>query len=200
MYPLRFRIARTVTLSIVFVPMFTHESSAQPFGIAQGTPTSQLTINKEVRSFVYQITPKVSHPDFESYQVLSTPEHGVCKLVALGHTMESDSYGEQVTNVAERITDQISSKYGISRLFNFLKKGSIWKDPNDWSMAVYKNERTYSRYWDKEEKSNLQNGIQAITLRVQALSNDQTYVTLTFEFENASKCISSIRSVNSKVF
>ena len=65
-----------------------------------------------------------------------------------------------------RITEQLAEKYGKSKLFDYLRGGSIWNEPREWAMAVHKNERVYTRYWDKAEHSDLQNGIKSIQLKV----------------------------------
>lgn len=175
-------------LSVSLLTIAGHPGFAQPFGIAEGTPTVQLNVVKETGPFTYLIRPNASHPDFEFYSALSTPESGVCKLLASGFTLANDAYGTQVISLFEILTEQLTLKYGNSRKFDYLRSGSIWNEPRDWAMSIHKNERVYARFWNKEEHSSLQYGLQSIQLKVEALGADQTYVIISYEYNNLDKC------------
>jgi hypothetical protein len=183
--------------SFLFVSLANHIGFAQPFGIAEGTPTDKLMVLKELAPFAYFITPKNSHPDIESYSVISTPEHGVCAVLGYGFTLNNDAYGTRVRDVFKKITGQLSDKYGNSKSYDFLNFGSIWNDPKYWAMSLHKNERHYSRFWDKEEKSTLQNGIESIALSANSLGSDSTYIVIRFEYDNIAKCRAKMESVGS---
>lgn len=170
-------------------------SIAQPFGIAEGTPTANLNVVRERAPYRFEITPALTHPSFERYFALSTPQAGVCRVVGVGVTLRNDAYGDQVRELFKLLTEQLSAKYGNSKLFDILNVGSIWREPNDWSMGLLKQDRNYVRFWDKEEHSTLQNGVRAVTLQAKSVSSDQTYIELIFEFNNINRCLDKVRSI-----
>src|SRR5262245_29880740 len=69
---------------------------AGPLGLEMGQPlgalSKQMPLMKE-REFVYstKTTPR-PHPDFESYNLVLTPEHGLCKIGAISKTFTTSVY------------------------------------------------------------------------------------------------------------
>ena len=172
---------------------------AQPFGIAEGTPTTQLQIEEDRGDYFYIIKPPKTHSNFEAYTALSTPEQGVCRLSGLGFTLENDAYGNRARDLFQFLTDQLSSKYGKSKIFDYLRVGSIWREPQEWAISINKNERSYNRYWDKEEKSTLSSGLRSVTLSTKALDSNRTYIVITYEFDNIDKCMAKRKAVGSGI-
>lgn len=189
------RATQTLVLGLLIFALPNRASFAQPFGIAEGTPTAELNVVREHHTFFYVITPKAPHPDFESYTATSTPEDGVCRLAGIGFTLGNDAYGTQSRSLFEKIADQLSGKYGKSKTFDFLHAGSIWHEPREWAMAVYKNERSFARVWSKKEGSTLQNGIESILLSIYAVASDKTYVSLSFDYDNHAKCDAKMKAI-----
>jgi hypothetical protein len=167
---------------------------AQPFGIPEGTPISNLHILKQIDPHHYVVTPENTHPDFEEYIVIANEEEGVCAVYASGFTLNNDAFGNEARGVFDRISAQLRGKYGPSTHYDFLKVGSIWKEPREWAMSIHKNERYYISFWDKKSHSNLQNGIENITLTARSLNSEKTYISLRFEYHNFKKCDAKIES------
>lgn len=189
---LQYKILAMIVLSFVI----TATASAQAFGIAGGTPESNLRILERTRGNSVVIEPPVKHPAFETYMALSSQETGVCRVTGLGRTISNDAYGQRVQSEFADISTQLNSRYGKSKKFDYLQSGSIWNEPREWSMAVSKNQRELSRFWDREEHSTLPPGLNAVTLTTKALDSDRTYVTLVYEFTNITRCLAA-RSANS---
>lgn len=81
-------------------------ADAQPFGIVQGSaPSTYKGVLTDTPS-VYWITPPKSHPAFESYMVLSTPNAGICRVVAVGKlsqmTLMAHSCSRNLSHYANR--------------------------------------------------------------------------------------------------
>lgn len=175
-----------------------------PFGLYMGMTKAELAKlgkleNREPGVFVIDPVPQ-SHPDFESYMLLVSERHGLCRIMAIGKTISTNVYGTAITAKFEQIRDAISSKYGKRKNFDFLNAGSIWNEPRDWMMAVLKEERTLASYWNEEIGSNLVDQVAAIGLKVMALSDDSAYLTLSYDFENVDPCVEDIKSRANSVF
>jgi hypothetical protein len=91
-------------VSLLLVPLASQIAASQPFGIAEGTPTTQLKVLKELGPYTYLVTPKTAHPDFDAYSVVSTPEDGVCQVAGGGLTLRNDAYGNQARDAFDKIT------------------------------------------------------------------------------------------------
>jgi hypothetical protein len=80
-----------------------------PFGFDKGMTRSQViqlvgndavdAKNSDADTLVIKTAPK-PHPAFENYMLVFSPKDGLVKLIAIGNTIESDSYGTQVKNEA----------------------------------------------------------------------------------------------------
>jgi hypothetical protein len=55
-------------------------------------------------------------------------------------------------------------------------------------MAVMKDERSKSSFWDRSEGSNLPPDIEAINLKVLSANMNENYVVITYEFKNFEQC------------
>lgn len=183
-------------ISVLFV-FATSVSVASQFGLEQGASLEQLRgliTLKEVTPFVYS-TSKVpnGHVAFDDYRLLVTPKQGLCKIVAWTPSISSSAYGDGIKTKFSTLFDALTSKYGNSKKFDFLRSGSIWDEPRDWMMGLAKGDRTLNAYWDAEEKSALPEDIQSITLQAAAVSSDIGIVSLTYEFKNFGDCSAWIK-------
>lgn len=190
------RTGYTSLTALVIFCFASTASFAQAFGITAGTSMGQLKVVDQHTTYSFIIEPPIKYPAFEEYMVWSTPATGVCRIAALGKTIRDDAYGSRTRNEFANISAQLTSRYGDSKLFDFLVQGSIWHESREWTMAVSKNERTLSRFWDNEEHSMLPKGIRRIGLVVKGLSSGNAYVTVTYEFDNFARCSSLMNANN----
>jgi hypothetical protein len=174
-------------------------ASAGPFGIEQGQPLSSLKVLKHVRGNYYTVTVPSPHSNFEAYTVLVTPEDGVCKIAAIGKTLEGDAEGYEARRVYDNLKAGLQAKYGKSKDFDFLHSGSIWNKPNEWAMSLKQKERSLSSFWDQESGSTLPPDINSIMLDANAVSSTGTYVNVSYEFSNFSRCKNRIDKANNSV-
>ena len=136
----------------------------------------------------------------EAYVVTATPEQGVCMVKGVGVDHAGDAYGYKIIDVAADLRRQISVTYGSSRLNDFLESGSIWRESNDWAMAILKHERSYQFVWNRSAGSTLPNNVVEILETVGATSPGSTYLTLQFKYSNYSACQAEIDKVSAKNF
>lgn len=80
------------------------------------------------QQFIYISKPLANgHPDFESYSVILTPEHGLCKPVAAGKNIDTNSYGTELEGKFKDLIDVMTRKYGApGKNYDLLRSDSIW--------------------------------------------------------------------------
>ena len=164
-------------------------ASAQAFGIEKGSPIGSLNVVREVDEFYYIVTVPKPHPEFESYAVRTSSETGVCKVTGIGKDHDSDRYGTSVKSAFSSLSNSLNNIYGANKSFDFLNFGALWDEPNEWVMSLKQNERSYSTYWDEEEKSDMPEGLRSVSLHVKSTSSDSAYIVLKYEFDNFDVCL-----------
>lgn len=174
---------------------------AGPFGLDKGMSLEQLKkqgifVPTKVR-FVYQARKLAKgHPDFEMYSALVSPQHGLCKITAIGNDVVTNVFGNQLEQKFKDITRAITRKYGsASNEFDFLQSGSIWKDPQDWMMGLVKKERVLASFWKASETTDLPDALSIIAVKANPLSSSKGYISLVYEFDNMDACIGTVESI-----
>ena len=119
---------------------------------------------------------------------------GLCSIQAIGKTINTNDFGDQIKEEFDKYEELLSQVYGANERFDFLKAGSIWDERNDWSMALLQDERTLSAFWDESQGSTMKDGIAGIQLAANGLSLGASYIDITYYFENHTKCIEKDRS------
>jgi hypothetical protein len=146
----------------------------------------------------FQYTSKTlvnGHPDFEAYSVLVTPEHGLCKVKAIGKDIESSSFGSELESKFKELMAALTRKYGApGSTYDFLRSGSIWKDSRDWMMAMLKKERTLAAFWTPPNNSSLPDSLESIKIEATALSPSKGFISIDYEFNNISECLESVKA------
>ena len=125
-----------------------------PFGLRFGMPRAEIEKLAGYKAptsgqTVAIVDPPQPHPDFVAYGVLASPTHGLCKVVAVGKTLQLNSFGDQIKAAFEETAKSLEGRYGKFKRADFLKTGSIWNEPDDWSMALAKEERSLAAMWEK---------------------------------------------------
>ncbi len=140
------------------------------------------------------------HPDFNDFTVILTPNTGVCKFEAFSKTIETNSFGTELQEKYNYLLTALTQKYGKAKGYDFVKSGSIWKEPQDWMMGLYRKERTLATYWTTPEINNLPDSLKALKLETTALSSTKGFITIGYEFDNAPECLNEINNKkNSKL-
>ena len=179
---------------------FSSLATAQPFGIVMGQQVETLKAEKTDQEFTYRITPPKTHPEIERYLVTATPGQGVCAVGGISTDHSEDAFGIKVRNVAIDIRKQIDTVYGPSRIEDFLETGSIWRNANEWTTAIFKHERTYQFVWGKKAGPIISNNVVKISASVQAFDHSSTYLLILFVFKNYEACKAEMNGAASKAF
>lgn len=164
-------------------------ASAQAFGVKMGSPASAYNGKQRDNPGFYEVTPPEPHAEFETYMAVATPETGICKVVALGRTHRNDGYGSSVRSSFNSLSAALTTRYGQSETFDFLRRGAIWDEPREWVWSIYKKERELSSYWTSGRNASLPPSIQAVELTTKSVSpSSGAYLSLAYEFSNFGEC------------
>jgi hypothetical protein len=160
-----------------------------PFGLDMGMSLAQVKhkTGKDpiLRSDdMYEIIPPNANNLFEIYLVRIHPQYGLYYINAIGKDINTTGYGFEVKNTFNDLVASIEKTYGKYKKFDFLQARSIWDEPNDFMMALVKDERTLAAFWDKEEGSTLPNDISAIAVAAHGLSSSKGYIVLQYSSPN----------------
>jgi len=175
---------------------------AAPFGLTQGMPKAGIAnITQEIGPSIFRLStvPK-PHAAFEWYVVQAPPKTGLCWVKALGNTVSTSSYGSELEATFSDVRKQVDSQYGASRLYDFLKAGSLWNEPREWMMGLLKKERVLAASWSKEDGSSMKPTLRRIQLVVNAIDQSRGFITLEYEFDNFEACQAELKSSQQTVF
>ena len=186
----------TILIALVLLATFAVAQNG-PFGFQYGMTKGQVSaligaknVKQSSNDLVVEVlTAPKPHPAFESYFLIFS-DKGLVKILASGKNI-TDNYGDDTKRQVNTIKEAISEKYGTANVIDYLRYGSIWKEPNEWTMGVYKKERTLMTYWNL--RSAPVNHITFISLDVAAVNSGTTYLQLTYEFEGFEEYIDKVK-------
>lgn len=168
-----------------------------PFGLRKGMTVAELTkIDPKIeKNNEYTWTIKPSRPNdmFNNYLLKVSPETGLFQIIAMSGIIETNVYGHTLLNQYTTIKEILIEKYGKPDTdINQLSYESIWDEPRDFMMSLYKEERVIGAMIEYNDT--------IIGLRCIAVSTDAGYITLTYEFDNASDAIDKINKIKNSQF
>jgi len=177
-------------LGVLAVAVAPTMASAQAFGVQKGDPVSKHAGKRHNDSAtMFVISVPDPNPEFELYVASAAPGVGICRVTGIGKTYKNDEYGTSAKAAYDRFKSALTSRYGNSKAFDFLRSGALWDEPREWVWSIYKDERTLSSYWDEEEHSNLPAGLLSVSLKARSVNpSSGAYLTVTYEFTNLEQC------------
>ena len=119
------------------------------------------------------------------------------KFRGIGVTVRSSSHGVEMRRAFDDLAAMVGDTYGEYEEADFLLRGSIWDEPEDWMMALRQNERQLQAVWSGPA---LPNGVSSIILGASALSGSEGYLVLQYSFENEQLCDAEERQLQRGVF
>jgi hypothetical protein len=171
---------------------------AGPLGLEMGTTLGDLKkITKLEKSDTFKYNTKSlpsGHSGFSDYDLLVTPEHGLCEIVAWTPNIRTSAYGDDLIALFRRFESSLQAKYGAGKAYDFLRAGSIWTAPRDWMMGLLKNERSLAMTWPKNAADKLPDNLQTISLKASGLGRETGVVTIWYKFDNFNDCESLTKS------
>ncbi len=126
--------------------------SAGPFGLNAGDSLEAIdkfaTLEPTEDSGIYSVSrlPK-GHADIEEYRLEFSPATGLCKVTAWTPPAEASVYGDEIRDDFRHWQEALTSKYGALKKFDYLRPGSTWDEPKDWTTALAKKERILAAFW-----------------------------------------------------
>lgn len=175
-----------------------------PFGLESGLTKKNIEdmTGEELKPYegvpnLYTVKfPPKKNTEFEGYGLLISPKSGLCQIRALGKNIDTDSYGLALQSKYKELFDSLSSIYGKPKSTDFLLSGSIWKEPQDWMMALNKKERFLSAQWEESPATPLKNRLKSVSMEVRANDSSKGYVFLQYDFNNIDACNAEIEEAN----
>lgn len=186
----------TRRLAILATAVLAGVVNAGPMGLSMSETLVELQKKatlKSVSPFLYE-TSKLpgGHPDFENYTLLITPEHGLCKIVAVSKPIDTSAYGTELLSAFNKYYESLVRKYGKADRYDYLKAKSIWSEPNDWMTSLLKKERTLVAFWPGEAAPLVDN-VTSIKLEAYAANRETGIIAIGYEFANAKECTELVR-------
>jgi hypothetical protein len=172
---------------------------AGPFGVEMGADISSLRHCQSLDNKGYYRCSTLPNPhsSFDYYVVQYHPSTGACWVKGVGKDIQTNVYGASLRSEIDKLYQQISSHYGKGEKIDLLMPGSIWNEPQDWTMAVLQKDRFYGYEWKKlDNKGHLK----SIYLGVSATRSNVGFVFIEFAFTNEEQCESAINSDQSHAF
>jgi hypothetical protein len=117
-----------------------------------------------------------AHPDFETYLLFVSSTKGLAKVASISKTIQTNSFGTELQSKFSEIEKALETKYGKpTKTFDFLMSGSIWHEPQEWTMALLKKERTLTAAWETLPGT-------TIIMDAHASSRELGYILVSYEF------------------
>ncbi len=176
---------------------------AEPFGFQMGMPAARLRglgaeQTRENPHFYELRRAPNPHPEFESYLLVVGPTQGLCKVIAVGRDIPSNVFGDAVRARFEQLKGSLQSKYGTpTDVFDYVRVGSLWEEPEDFMMSLVREDRRLVGYWEAESNPTVPPNLVSIWLEAKALTLQEGYLTLNYEFANLRECQAEIQRASS---
>jgi hypothetical protein len=172
-------------------------NEAMPFGLKKGMTNAQLGATELSKPGFYKLVqvPK-PHPDFEAYIVQVGPTTGLCWVKGVGKNVSTSVYGSELKVAYNDLRDQVGATYGQYEEMDFLRAGSIWDEPKDWTMAMLKKERYLMSTW---KTGILKPGLKMVGVNVSVLSRDTGFVNVEYYFDNHPQCEQELKAAKGSV-
>jgi len=189
-----------VWVLLAVIPVF-----AGPFGLEMGMSLDEVTAvcgqaPEEANGNFYKVIPPKPHPDFDIYVVEISPTYGVHFIKAIGKTITTSVYGDEIKNTFTKLVGSLDKTYGKGTVYDFLRSGSIWDEPNYWMMGLLKQERYLMAYWEKDTGEPFPGNIRNIGLGTKALSTESGYISLEYYSKDNKAAEEEAKKVTDSVF
>lgn len=171
-------------IAMAFVSLY-----AGPFGFKAGMTLSELqkivgekNIQEVPQKDAYIIlkSPSTSNK-FKRFVAIISPDAGLIKIASF-YNIETNRFGSEIQNDYKEIKKALISKYGKpSSDFNFIRKGSLWTNPEDWMQGIKRGERYLYAGWVNKNNTDLSDEIETLTLKAEAESNEAGSLRILYE-------------------
>jgi len=152
---------------------------AGPFGIKDGAKKEEIDIVSEEDGIIIINVPK-PHSMFTTYIAKFDQNDKIIRIVAGSEPTTLSVYGTEIKRKYQIVKESLEKKYNESESYNYLKQGSIWNEPKDFSIALFKREYIIYSFWDFD-----QGEIVSIWLRIAMLNRNDGMIVLTYDLKGS---------------
>ena len=180
----------SIALLVIAGLMYATTAMAGPFGLDMGMTLKDVGGKPEkVTNGKYKLTSVPnSHSAFEAYIVQISPKDGLCWIKAIGKDIPTSAYGIELKSAFNDMKGKLEKTYGNHKTTDLLMPGSIWKESNDFMMAMIKKERFLMAIWDVENGSTLTDNLKQIGLIASPARRGKGYISIEYSFSNEKAC------------
>ena len=186
--------ALVVATATLTVSTASAQQTAHPFGLTFGTSLAEMKklipdlVSIETKILYTATSVPTPYPGFERYGFAITPTHGLCKVAAMGTTIEDDPYGTTTRSRFRELQDALTKKYGEPFVVDSLIADTYLKGPEYWATTLSEKARVFSAVWPKGDGP-LGFGLSGIELDAMGLSSSSTSLILTYWGEKFEACM-----------
>jgi len=171
-----------------------------PFGLQRGMTRQQIInlVGKDAVDTAHShdeflrvtAVPKPNRA-FDSYLLIISPTDGLVKLLASGVSVETGDAGAELKEAFNTVVVGVSQKYGDTKSNFDTCTGSDVECSNAqfWMMSLKSKNRTVAAFWELTKQPI--NSVTIIEVRLNPLSINSGYVTVSYEFEGFAKYIAA---------
>lgn len=183
---------------------------AGPFGTQQGMSMKELEttvqLTKSSEFFYTSADAPAPNSDFHAYGYWITPEHGLCKVAGISNPIKTNVFGEQLRDKYGSVKAALVEKYSKPSFDkNYLERGSLWSNPQDFMIGLLKQDRTLAASWYSEDPGTpvkhavkLPPGLGVIELDAMADGTSDGKLVLTYSFDVNEKCFDVMKKAKNK--
>ncbi len=170
------------------------QATAQPFGIAMGTPMSALDLGKPRSStgpsYYDLLSVPKSHSSFNTFIVEALPAVGVCGLTAISPAFTNDPSGAKVLSTFDTVKNQLLAKYGTPFEDDSEKAPPATQD----GVLLNPQDLVRATIWFSRPEKPLPDNVLIIYLVLAVLEAEGIHVGGSYTFDNHDDCPDSWRS------
>jgi hypothetical protein len=137
------------------------------------------------------------HSSFDKYVLYISPKGGLLKVLAIGKDISTDAYGLELQQAYASIVEGVSKKYGPPTNSFDYHKGDLFKDADQWMMALYDKDRTLESFWDITRPIN---NVTEIKVEAKATGRDTGFVNYVVEFVGWDQYVDERKASQDKSF
>lgn len=155
-------------------------------GVSEGEVFRLLGVKPDSTGSV--TTKVVPRPDegFEIYRLRISTALGLCRVSGIGRNIAMGDSGAELKRAFTALASRLTTRHGpASGTVDRLNRGSLFDEPNEWTMGLLREERTLLAYWEPPANAA---DLSRVSLRAVALNRSTGYLLLAYESRDYRLC------------
>jgi hypothetical protein len=165
-------------------PQVSQTPTIEPFGFRAGMTKGQVVaavgsvaVKRDDEDVLVLLKAPKPHSDFVEYILYVSEDIGVAKVIGISSAIRTNDFGESVQREFKEIRGALRAKYGEpAKVFDYLRQGSKWDEPQYWTIGLLKQDRTLEAFWHVQGAD--------ISEYAAATSTESGYIAVSYEFPN----------------